>query len=470
MFEQKPWGTLRAMRSALVIRGHRFDGRRRLIVCAVASFLMSAACTETTEPSSGASQASSASDTTTEQSGQTACAERFERRDAGSGLAWRLAGDLPVTAPVVAGSTVLFGANGALAGDGCVGAIAVDTGDVRWTADDAIDPYTLPVSLGDVTVAAVDNGRFTGYETASGRVMWATDSAGAPGATPGVDDGLVFVESGSVVRALDPADGKEKWSFTVEGQLTAGAMDHDLVVVSAVTDGPVETYGLDRVTGVQRFRTDVGSTSSTIWAMTASSVVVMNAPNTLYGLDRAGNQQWELNVPGDQNGEPVVDGDEIYFTANDYGLYAVNARTGEVDWVDKLSSFTGGASLLADGLVITFAGFFDPATVPAVVGVDARTGEERWRVPLSGSPHSVDAGTEPLEVNGTLYVGFGTIDGRGGVIAIDPRKGELSGAQPLAHKIQRTLASDGSRLFVRAGDTSIGAITLPLAAPTQQPP
>src|SRR5688572_16033053 len=115
------------MPSEPVVRGHRVGGIR-LTLCGVAVVLMGAACTATGEPSKGAALSSSDFEATTGHSGGTACADRFKRLEAGSGLAWRFGGDLPVTAPVVAGSTVSFGANGALAGEGCVGVVAVETG------------------------------------------------------------------------------------------------------------------------------------------------------------------------------------------------------------------------------------------------------------------------------------------------------------------------------------------------------
>jgi outer membrane protein assembly factor BamB len=317
-----------------------------------------------------------------------------------------------------------------------------------------------------VTVAAVRNGRYTGYDTSSGDVRWTIDSPGSPGATPGLAGDTVFVGAGAEVRALDPRDGANRWTFAVAGQLSAGAMDNELVVVSAVTDGPVETYALDRSTGALRWHTHVGATSSVVWATTTSAVVLMNAPNTLYGLDRNGNQIWELNVPGDQNSPPVIDGDEIYFTANDYGVYAVDARTGHVDWVRKVGSFTGGRPLVANGMVVTFAGIFDPPRTPAIVAIDATTGAERWRTPFAPENSGVDSGSEPLIKDDILYVGYGVgDDASGGVIALDPATGTLLGALSIDFKIQRTLAIDGSHLYVRAGDMSIAAVPLPLPRP-----
>ena len=55
--------------------------------------------------------------------------------------------------------------------------------------------------------------------------------------------------------------------------------------------------------------------------------------------------------------------------------------------------------------------------------------------------------------DGIVHVGYGRErDARGGVIGLDLESGAVVGAQALDFKIQPMLATDGTRLYLRAGD------------------
>jgi outer membrane protein assembly factor BamB len=122
-------------------------------------------------------------------------------------------------------------------------------------------------------------------------------------------------------------------------------------------------------------------------------------------LDRqTGRTLWEHEVPRRQTGRkenvngpaspsPVTDGANVYFFFQDFGLISYTAA-GKERWRLPLGPFTmfygfGASPILEDGKLILAV---DQDTDPYLLAVDARTGQQLWRV---SRPHVISGYSTP---------------------------------------------------------------------------
>lgn len=144
-------------------------------------------------------------------------------------------------------------------------------------------------------------------------------------------------------------------------------------------------------------------------------------PGGLFALDaESGEVEWEVETEGYVTSAPAVDGDTLYVGTWGKTFYAVDVDDGSVRWsVDVGHRFGMSSPTVVDDTVyvgtlgdapLVVSGSDDEGfAAPAVLALDAETGEERWRYDefgerddVSASPAVVD-GTVFVPVEGTLY-------------------------------------------------------------------
>lgn len=229
---------------------------------------------------------------------------------------------------------------------------------------------------------------YADIEDAAPSVRWTVeyDATGSRAPTPVVADGVVYVHTGTAVRALNAADGSERWRTTV--------------VDRAVATDPDEPY--------------VGPTPLAI----ADDRVFAGSPRGLTVLDPTGERHWSVDGDADvfgTQGAPVVVDGTVYFGLGDTGhAYGVD---GTERWTASFESEvtsapavgreggvhfgteTGVHRFTADGAHqwggrvdaspwVSFAVEFDALFVPSpsdgarLVRLDTATGDVRDRLPL----------------------------------------------------------------------------------------
>ncbi|MBA2277675.1 MAG: PQQ-binding-like beta-propeller repeat protein [Chloroflexia bacterium] len=117
---------------------------------------------------------------------------------------------------------------------------------------------------------------------------------------------------------------------------------------------------------------------------------------------------WRFDTGGEVYASPAVAGGVVYLTSKAGFLYAVDARTGEQRWRVLLGDYVVRSSpAVVDGVVYVGGGFH-------LVAVDATTGLERWRFPMRYAGQA-----SPTVVDGTVYV----TSQEGFLYAVDARTG-----------------------------------------------
>lgn len=134
-----------------------------------------------------------------------------------------------------------------------------------------------------------------------------------------------------------------------------------------------------------------------------------NITNRVQALNaKTGDLIWENTLgprlTGQQNATRTMAlyGDRLFYPATDANLYALDARTGKIDWKIKFSSFGSdkiGGLMVADGMIIAGLGRCDERTTADrcfIAAYDVNDGHQIWKfatVAYSGEPGGDSWGT-----------------------------------------------------------------------------
>ncbi len=192
---------------------------------------------------------------------------------------WAAEGLIVDGAPALANGRIYFGAR-----DGKFYALDAKTGQYIWSINTG--STTAPVIFGDRIYFGVANGDIYALNSANGEKLWSINRPGAKSMLAATNDSLYI--GGNEVVALDPSNGRVKWSFTdVSQYFSSPALRDKSVYVSS------------------NYR--------------------------LYCLDaESGLVKWShyLGIKSGSSKTPVVAGNTVYLGA----VTAIDADTGEVKW------------------------------------------------------------------------------------------------------------------------------------------
>jgi len=152
-------------------------------------------------------------------------------------------------------------------------------------------------------------------------------------------------------------------------------------------------------------------------------IFTMDSASTVTAIATSGQVLWSasLTPPGDRNesatgGGLAVAGGRVFATTGFGTLVALDATSGARAWSHDFRSIASGAPTVANGLVY--------AVTRNGIGwaLDARNGRVRWTVPGIGSSVGIVSGPSPaVGADGLAVFAFGT----GSLVGVDARTGEL---------------------------------------------
>jgi outer membrane protein assembly factor BamB len=239
-------------------------------------------------------------------------------------------------------------------------------------------------------------------------------------------------------------------------------------------------YGIDAVTGEQRWQFDAGGT---IWAAPAyadGTVFVGSWDTNVYAIDAAsGMMLWKFAVEGPIFAATAVVDGKVYVSVqgnnNDVGpsktLYALDATNGQVAWTTSFMPETDvgnneSAFAIADGVVYI-------ERDQTLFAFDAATGDE-----LSRSPVLVNGLARSTLGSGAIYFTYGRFGSeRNALLAVDTASGRqlwdvTVGAAELSWPVVTGgmiyVGDAGGVLYALGADQSVPAS--PQASPPAQPP
>jgi outer membrane protein assembly factor BamB len=263
---------------------------------------------------------------------------------------------------------------------------------------------TSPAIADGVIYIASLSGHLFAIDQQTGKERWKFKSSMPIASSPSiVDEILYFVSSGGALVALDIATGQPKWVYAIEYERR------------------YEAKGLHGYPQAAQTIPDAWDVFTSSPAVANGKVYFGSGDGNVYAVDaKSGILQWKFATGDVVHASPAVAGGAIFVGSWDGVLYALDAESGAQKW-----TFQAGLDPVAHNQV----GFqSSPAVVDGVVYVgcrdahvyalDAATGRKKWDYPTSKSWVN---GT-PAVRDGIVYVG--TSDSSR-FMALDARTGRL---------------------------------------------
>lgn len=233
-------------------------------------------------------------------------------------------------------------------------AVNRETGEAAWVLPLPGDSWSGPAIGSDGTVYAARISLYA-IDPESRSVIWEADMPDVNESSPAIGlDGTLYVGStAGVVRALNPADGSELWSFQADDAVWSTVALANGNVYFGSNDGNV--YAVDQTTGELVWRFEVGAQVRSSPAISLEGHVHIGARNgSVYKLDGFdGDVLWEAALDAAEvRSTPLIDGNgDLYLGASNQTVYSLDGATGSVRWSLDLGNDTVESSpaLAADG-------------------------------------------------------------------------------------------------------------------------
>jgi outer membrane protein assembly factor BamB len=306
-------------------------------------------------------------------------------------LAWRFdTGNEILASPIVADGMV-FVTNRA----GTLYAVDAATGQQLWRV--ALGKYVVRTSptYHDGTLYLVAGFDAIAFDARTGEQRWKTSIRYAGTASPTVTRTAMYVVSQEGwLYAFSLKDGSELWKTTTDGiSFGSPSVRGDRMVVG--TDRGL-VIGVNPETGRQAWKRDFTSPVYATPVIAGDTVWVVTDDGMLRGLDLAtGEDRFALETTSDLT--LTASGETLYVPSADGGLYAMNRKSGDVQWFASAGGAVEAGPVRTDDQVLIAGG-------NRIAGLDRKTGKQIWYF-LAGD--AIEA--PPAVVSG--YVFFGARDG-----------------------------------------------------------
>ncbi|MET7715135.1 serine/threonine-protein kinase [Streptomyces sp. NPDC005407] len=220
-------------------------------------------------------------------------------------------------------------------------ALDPESGEVSWDVD--ISRYSTVRPAGDVVLLVTDGGLVRAVDAATGKERWTRQRGGRGSqwvASAGGDGPALAVTpsadgTSTLVSAVDPASGDLLWEKRVKGTLSpARSAGGFLYLLSANTDGftdavvRLDTEGKPRAVRRIPLPAPVDQAQATV---AGDTVYLSGSGGSLLALDTGGTkpaQLWRLETSVTHLSRPAADARAVYVTAGDGRLLAVDAVRG----------------------------------------------------------------------------------------------------------------------------------------------
>jgi outer membrane protein assembly factor BamB len=217
-------------------------------------------------------------------------------------------------------------------------------------------------------------------------VKWTLKTGGPIVGSPAISDGVVYIGSmDGYLYAIDQTTGKEKWKYKSSMPIASSP---------AVSGGIL--YFVSSAGGLGAIDIATGKLK---WVLPTEYERKFEAKN-LHGYPSA-NQTipdgWDMFMSS-----PAVDNGKVYFGSGDGNVYAVDAKTGMLQWKFPTKDVVHASPAVVNNTV--YIGSWDSY----LYAIDADTGQQKWAFKTgedSTIHNQVGFQSSPAVVDGTVYVG-----------------------------------------------------------------
>lgn len=217
-----------------------------------------------------------------------------------------------------------------------------------------------------------------------------------------VDNGTVYIGNlDGIFYALDALTGAKKWEFKTGGAIQGTPTIANGVVYFASWDKKI--YALDALAGTKKWESAPGLLQPFAAPAVDKGLLYYGGEHSLYALDIAtGIIKWSFmddDVYSWEASPTVVNGSvyaSIRGTGSKVGIYGLDALTGEKKWKASKTFITESSPAVANDLL--YAG----SEYNGFSAFDLKTGTVKWEFPDASIVNS-----SPTIANGIVYIGSG---------------------------------------------------------------
>ena len=318
-----------------------------------------------------------------------------------------------------------------------------ESGESRWIEDHPVLPSSDWIVGGDACLYLDQENSLTAVDLATGKIRWVSGLEGAvAGSVSSFEGGVCVTGSDGRLYGLDVLTGEEKWRFHMGEVSDSVPIVRGKIIFAANADGYL--YALDSDTGEVIWRFDSGYGIVASPAVAAGVVCVAGGDQALYALDvTAGRQIWRKQLKTAPSASGLIEKGILCSWSAGGELIAMDLTTGNPKWTWFMGQKSGADPTLLRGLVVV-------SEKQIVRALNLSSGEEIWRLDL---PERVDEA--PLFAAGVFLIPVGrrmlyAIDARGPGEDPDPRlliriDGEPRPKQDLIEREQEQARRDAAK-------------------------
>jgi outer membrane protein assembly factor BamB len=260
----------------------------------------------------------------------------------------------------------------------------------RWhrTFEKTAFEATPVIVDGTIYVGDLD-GTFHALALETGETRWTFKSeAGFPAsAAASTDPALPLVvvgDSDGVVRALDAASGAQRWEYKTDGEISGGpTLVHDASggrVFVGSQDASLSC--LDLATGRLIWKHTIADQIRCSPTVADGNVFLAGCDGKLHVIDTAtGTERTAVPIGGPTGTTPAAHESRVYFGTEGGGFFAIDVAAAKVDWqftpAVNAQAYRSSAAI-ADGLAIV------GSRGRAVEAFAFADGKRAWRQPMRG--------------------------------------------------------------------------------------
>ena len=296
----------------------------------------------------------------------------------------------------------------------------ISTLDPRWTLP-LPSPPAAAAGFDDATAyVPLKDGHLVAVNLDTGVAKWMVDITTA--FTPATGDGLVFVATENVIRALDAATGKQKWTTPLPGGAAAPLYWDTSWLIASTPAGDLAAFRASD--GALVWRQQLGAPLAAAPAPALDRLYLALADGRLLSILLAsGETKWTEKIPGKIAGLLALD-DQLVFGTTENFVYSLNLTNGRERWRWRVGGDVVGVPI-ADTKRIYFA-----ARDNLLRAVDRKSGNLRWKAPLPSRPASGPFHVADVVVVPSVSTALATFDAATGKAGTATNAAGESGSQP----------------------------------------